>query len=115
MKTFEEYNLLWLTLAFVKSKANKEHSFLYKYFDKSPHKEAMEYFYVMGENYIYLFTDHTGYKANASFLSKQFYKFKSLMSIYNKAKQEIDLETLRKLDQGKIKPRHFKEINADKI
>jgi hypothetical protein len=37
------------------------------------------------------------------------------MSIYNKAKQEIDLETLRKLDQGKIKPRHFKEINADKI
>jgi hypothetical protein len=69
----------------------------------------------MGDNYIYLFTDHTGYKANASFLSKQFYKFKSLMSIYNKAKQEIDLETLRKLDQGKIKPRHFKEINADKI
>lgn len=103
MKTFEEYNLLWLNLEFLRPQISKEHQFLYKYFSKTPHKQLMEYFYVMGEKYVHHFPDHTGYKANAPFLSKQFRKFKALMSIYNTAKENLDFEALRKLDQGKTK------------
>ncbi len=113
MATFEEYNLLWLNSDFVNTKPAKEHSFLYKYFRKKIQKLAMEYFYVMGEDNVYHFQDHTGYKASASFLCKQYFKFKSLISIYNKAKENFDFETLRNLDQGKIRIKDLGAEDAD--
>jgi tRNA 2-selenouridine synthase SelU len=113
MATFEEYNLLWLNSEFSTRKPAKEHAFLYKYFDRKIQKLAMEYFYTMGEDNIYLFQDHTGYKVTPSFLYKQYFKFKNLISIYNKAKKNLDFNTLRNLDQGKIKIKNLGEINAN--
>ena len=113
MATFEEYNLLWVNSDFINKKPAKEHAFLYKYFRKKIQKIAMEYFYVMGEDNIYYFQDHTGYKVSPSFLYKQYFKFKSLISIYNKAKESFDFDTLRNLDQGKIKIKDLGAENAD--
>lgn len=113
MPKFEEYNLLWLNNEFFTKKPLKEHAFLYKYFKKKIQKLAMEYFYVMGEENIYYFQDHTGHKASPSFLYKQYFKFKSLISIYNKAKKDLDFNTLRNLDQGKIKIKDLGGENAD--
>lgn len=113
METFEKYNLLWLNSDFLKIKPAKEHFFLYKYFKKKIQKLAMEYFYVMGEENVYYFQDHTGYKVSASFLCKQYFKFKSLIGIYNKAKIDFDFDTLRNLDQGKIKIKDLGEDNVD--
>jgi len=113
MACFEEYNLLWLNSDFASKKPAKEHSFLYKYFKNKIQKLAMEYFYVMGEENIYHFQDHTGYKVSPSFLCKQYFKFKSLMGIYNKAKKNFDFEVLRDLDQGRIKIKDLGEKNAN--
>lgn len=113
MNTFEHYNLLWLNCEFFNKKPAKEHFFLYKYFKNKIQKSIMEYFYVMGEENIYLFQDHTGYKVSPSFLYKQYFKFKSLISIYNKAKIDFDFDTLRNLDQGKIKIKDLGVKNAD--
>jgi hypothetical protein len=113
MATFEEYNLLWLNSEFVTKKPAKEHSFLYKYFRRKEQRLAMEYFYVMGENNIYYFQDHTGYKVSASFLCKQYFKFKSLIDIYTKAKKDFDFYVLRELDQGRIKTKYSGRQNAN--
>lgn len=115
MAAFEEYNLLWLNYEFANKKPAKEHDFLYKYFKKRVQKIAMEYFYIMGEENIYYFQDHTGYKVSPSFLCKQYFKFKSLISIYNKAKKDFDFDTLRDLDQGKIKIKDLGEKDVNKV
>ena len=113
MAAFEEYNLLWLNSEFTNKKPAKEHAFLYKYFEKRIQKLAMEYFYVMGEDNVYYFPDHMGYKVSPSFLCKQYFKFKSLIGIYNKAKKDLDFDTLRELDQGRIKIKDLGDKNAD--
>jgi hypothetical protein len=113
MAAFEEYNLLWLNHDFANKKPAKEHGFLYKYFRKKIQKLAMEYFYVMGEENIYYFQDHTGYKASPSFLCKQYEKFKNLISIYNRAKKDLDFNTLKDLDQGNIKIKDLEDKNIN--
>lgn len=115
MVTFEEYNLLWLNSDFLSRKPAKEHAFLYKYFTNKIQKLAMEYFYIMGEDNIYYFQDHTGYRVSASFLCKQYHKFKNLLSIYKNAKINLDFDVLRDLDQGRIKIKDLGANNVNKI
>ena len=69
----------------------------------------------MGEDNIYFFQDHTGYRVSPSFLCKQYHKFKNLLSIYNDAKKDLNFDILRSLDQGKIKIKDLGEQNANKI
>ena len=115
MAAFEDYNLLWLNSDFISRKPAKEHAFLYKYFKNRIQKLAMEYFYVMGEDNIYYFQDHTGYRVSPSFLYKQHYKFKNLLLIYNNAKKDLNFNILRDLDQGKIKIKDLGEENVNKV
>ena len=78
----------------------KEHNFLKKYFKTKIQKVFLQYYYTFGDSKN--FTDHTGYLATRSFLSKMANKFEWLMGEYQSAKYKLDMENLAKLQAKKI-------------
>lgn len=78
----------------------KEHSFLKKYYKTRIQKAFLQYYYTFGNHN--LFTEHTGWIANKSFLWKMANKFEWLMSEYNTAKQNMDMKKLAKLQSKKV-------------
>lgn len=118
MDSFEEQNMKFLQGDFRNFTIPKEHKFLYKYFKNKLQKSFLEYCYVMSSENAYFFQDHTGNKITNSFVYKLVQKIKALLYLYEKAKNEIDFDTLKKLERGQFYIKeilYLKEKNVDKI
>ncbi len=79
----------------------KEKSYLLKYF-KTPIQQAfLKYFFVFGdyENFV----DHTGYYCQVRWLRLLEQKMVKLGELRDKAKADLDLELLAKIESGKLK------------
>lgn len=100
MLTVFEQNLYFINAAYEKVQLPKELSFLYKYFSTPQQRAFVHYYYVM-QDWRH-FSEHTGIYASRYFKLKLSYKYKHFVAEYEKAKANMDLQTLAKLNARKI-------------
>ena len=99
--TYYELNLKFLSLGSDPKVIPKEHSFLKKYFKTSVQRQFLYYYYYFKD--FKLFNDHTGMKADQSFLHKLTNKFEWIMGEYNTAKKNLDFKKLGDIQMRKIR------------
>jgi hypothetical protein len=100
MPTYFEKNVAFINQNYERFQIPKEFAFLKKYFRTKPQRAFVRYYFVMGDERY--FARHTGHAAHASFVSKMKSKFNYFMDMYEKAKKEMDFETLTKLNSREI-------------
>lgn len=79
----------------------KENRYLLRYFKTKLQRAYLNYKLLNGEKRY--FTRHTGYLCNPYFWKEQNAKFNHLVRAYSKAKKNIDLEMLEKIERGKFR------------
>jgi len=79
----------------------REKIFLLKYFRSPLEKQFIKYYLCLGE--IDNFVDHTGYFCQKKWLKILKKRIDGLITAYDKYKQEGDLDTLCKIENGKFK------------
>ena len=79
----------------------KERAYLLKYFRSETQVAFLKYHLTF--NSYTRFVDHTGYSASLKWMGLLRRKLKLLQDIHEKAKSEMDLETLAILETGKYK------------
>lgn len=100
MVSYFEKNVHFINQNYERFQIPKEFSFLKKYFSTKPQKAFLKYYFVMREEKF--FSRHTGHAAHSSFVNKMKSKFNYFMNMYDKAKKEMDFETLTKLNSREV-------------
>lgn len=100
MPSYFEKNVAFINQNYERFQIPKEFSFLKKYFKTKPQKAFLRYYFIMRDGRY--FSRHTGHAANASFVSKMKSKFNYFMNMYEKAKVDMDFETITKLNSREI-------------
>lgn len=96
-----KYDCMFLSMSFMYEDVSKEKKFLFKYFKGKIQSSFLRYILFFGE--YKNFRDHTGNMCQDRWLKELFCKYNYLLSIYEKFKKNMDLESLDKLKSGKIK------------
>lgn len=96
-----EKNLKFLAYGSENILIPKEHSFLNRYFKTKVQRAFLKYYYVFRDKQN--FVDHSGFLATSSFILKMAGKFNYLLSEFDKAKKNVDLEKLSAIQSGKFK------------
>ncbi len=79
----------------------KGKAYLYKYFKTNVQEAFLKYFHVFGD-YTF-FMEHTGHRCSQRWLAQLHRKLVNLETIHHKAKSEMDLELLARIESGKHK------------
>lgn len=95
-----EANLKFIALGSEPVSVAKEHLFMKKYFKTKQQKAFFNYYYIFRDKTN--FTNHTGIVITAPTLCKLAGKFEWLLTEYNNAKSEMDLDRLGKLQKRRI-------------
>lgn len=96
-----KFDCLFIGMKFLEEEIPKEKKFLLKYFKGKQQKIFLRYVIFFGnyEN----FCDHTGIIFEEKWLKKLLKKYVDLIYTYMYIKNKIDIESLSKIDNGKIK------------
>jgi hypothetical protein len=100
MLSYFEKNIIFINQNYERFQIPKEYSFLKKYFNTKPQRDFLKYYFVMKDERH--FSTHTGHAAHFSFVSKMKSKFNYFMEMYEKAKKDMDFETLTKLNSREV-------------
>jgi len=95
-----EYDCLFLGMRFLELEIPKEKRFLLKYFTTSIQNTFIKYLIFFGDSEN--FCDHTGFRCQKRWLNDLTERYNDLIYLYDKAKKDMDLELLTKLDSGKL-------------
>jgi hypothetical protein len=79
----------------------KEKNYLFKYFRKDVQQYFLKYFFVF--NNFDNFVDHTGLYCQVRWLKILHKKLVNIELLHKKAKENMDLELLSKIESGKYK------------
>jgi hypothetical protein len=96
-----EMNLKFLVLGSEPKVIPKDHSFLKKYFKTKVQRQFLYYYYYFHDwkN----FTNHTGIRADRSFLNKLCNKFEWILGEYTKARKNLDLKRMGAIQMRQIR------------
>ena len=81
----------------------KEKRYLLKYFDTVLQEAFLKYVFVFGdyENFV----DHTGFVCRPHWLKNLYIKLNILEALHKKARADMDMKTLAKIETGRYKLR----------
>jgi len=96
-------DLIFLSGNFDEIEIPKEKNYLFKYFRKDIQQAFIKYFFAFDsfDNFV----DHTGFYCQTRWLRILHKKLINLEFLHKEAKNNIDLETLLKIESGKYKIR----------
>lgn len=94
-------DLAFMSEQFVSYELPKEKKYLLKYFTSDIQIAFLKYYFAFDD--IVHFTDHTGHYCQLRWLRLLLKKLRKIEAAHRKAKDEIDLETLVKIEAGKMK------------
>lgn len=99
--SYYELNLKFVALGTDPKVIPKEHSFLKKYFKTKIQRQFLFYYYYFQD--WKQFTDHTGVRADRSFLNKLTNKFEWIMGEYTVAKKNLDLKKIGDIQMKRLR------------
>jgi hypothetical protein len=79
----------------------KEKQYLLKYFDTDIQEQFLRYYMEFG--HYKRFVDHTGVVCTRRWLQKMKTRYENLVEIHDKAKKDLDFDTLEAIQMGKYK------------
>ena len=97
----EDLELEFISGRFLEDPLPKEKTWLLKYFRREREQQFVKYFLIF--NNYWHFVDQTGYYFCIKNLNLLVKKLKNLMAAHAKAKSDMDLELLAKIETGKYK------------
>lgn len=99
-----DLELFFISGKFLEINLPKEKEYLFKYFRTPLQQSLIQYYLIFGS--LTKFIDHTGYACNPWWIRDLKRKLKRLEEAHTKAKQEMDLEKLTKIEVGKYKVKY---------
>jgi hypothetical protein len=99
----DELELIFISGKFLVFDLDKDKEYLLKYFRTPLQQAFIQYYMIFGA--VKRFMDHTGYVCNPWWLRDLKRKLIKLETAREKAKKEMDLDTLTTIETGKFKTR----------
>ena len=100
--TDEELELIFISGSFMEIDVPKDKEYLLKYLRTPLQQQFVQYFLIFGTR-LKRFSDHTGFACNPWWVRDLKRKVRKLERAKEKAKKEMDFETLVKIETGKCR------------